>query len=159
MKWTKDSPSSRVGESSVARLTSVGMMEMMGWCQRGWGWCCRWWSWRIVIYWWQRWWCCRLERQLPRLGWCGHKQLKFLPLRAQLNQALHCIVLKQILDKRVRELVYYDFFQHKSFCSKRLCRVQLLYNHIGNKASALQCGLSSIYMLFRNLVLMTESAI
>ena len=80
-------------------------------------------------------------------------------LRAQLNQALHCIVLKQILDKRVRELVYYDFFQHKSFCSKRLCRVQLLYNHIGNKASALQCGLSSIYMLFRNLVLMTESAI
>ena len=27
-------------------------------------------------------------------------------LRAQLNQALHCIVLKQILDKRVGELVY-----------------------------------------------------
>ena len=34
-------------------------------------------------------------------------------LRAQLNQAFHCIVLKQILDKRVGELVYYDFFNIK----------------------------------------------
>ena len=34
----------------------------------------------MVICWWQRWWCCRLERQLPRLRWCGHKQLKFLLL-------------------------------------------------------------------------------
>ena len=85
----------------------------MGWCQRGWGWCCRWWSWRMVIYWWQRWWCCRLERQLPRLGWCGHKQFKFLPLVVfVLSSAKFCIALKPLHTHNWQERLCWNLYMH-----------------------------------------------